>query len=157
MTAANPAPIALSWPHLQQLPHFAIAVYEHIHDALTCTHTHMHARTHTHTHACTHMHTHTHTCTHAHTHAHTHTHTHTHTSGMKSHHIGRSHSQDDLHTWLTCLAWGSLIGARCARPTLVVKRKIVYMFIYMFIWYMRIPYMNSALFVRDAIFPHSCS
>jgi len=23
-----------------------------------------------------------------------------------------------------------------------------------FIWYMRIPYMHSALFVRDAIFPH---
>ena len=26
----------------------------------------------------------------------------------------------------------------------------------MFIWYVRIPYMNSALFVHDAIFPH-CS
>ena len=23
-----------------------------------------------------------------------------------------------------------------------------------YIWYMRIPYMHSALFVRDAIFPH---
>ena len=26
------------------------------------------------------------------------------------------------------------------------------LYVYMFIWYVRIPYMNSALFVRDAIF-----
>ena len=26
--------------------------------------------------------------------------------------------------------------------------------IYIYIWYVRIPYMHSALFVRDAIFPH---
>ena len=39
-----------------------------------------------------------------------------------------------------------------------IKRKVVYIFIclyvYMFIWYVRIPYMNSTLFVRDAIFPY---
>ena len=29
----------------------------------------------------------------------------------------------------------------------------IYIYIYMFIWYVRIPYMHSALFVRDAIFP----
>ena len=29
-----------------------------------------------------------------------------------------------------------------------------YLFIYIYIWYVRIPYMHSALFVRDAIFPH---
>ena len=28
------------------------------------------------------------------------------------------------------------------------------MFIYLYIWYMRIPYIHSALFVRDAIFSH---
>ena len=57
-----------------------------------------------------------------------------------------------------------LVGASAASPTLVVKTEnclYIYMFIclyvYMFIWYVRIPYMNSALFVRDAIFPHSCS
>ena len=26
--------------------------------------------------------------------------------------------------------------------------------LYIYIWYVRIPYMHSALFVRDAIFPH---
>ena len=26
--------------------------------------------------------------------------------------------------------------------------------LYIYIWYVRIPYMRSALFVRDAIFPH---
>ena len=30
----------------------------------------------------------------------------------------------------------------------------IYLYVYMFIWYVRIPYMNSTLFVRDAIFPH---
>ena len=30
----------------------------------------------------------------------------------------------------------------------------IYLFIYIYIWYVRIPYMHSALFVRDAIFPH---
>ena len=35
-------------------------------------------------------------------------------------------------------------------PALVDKtKKIVY------VWYVRIPYMHSALFVRDAIFPQS--
>ena len=28
------------------------------------------------------------------------------------------------------------------------------MFIYIYIWYVRIPYMHSALYVCDAIFPH---
>ena len=28
------------------------------------------------------------------------------------------------------------------------------MTLYIYIWYVRIPYMHSALFVRDAIFPH---
>ena len=32
----------------------------------------------------------------------------------------------------------------------------IYLFIYicMYVWYVRIPYMHSALFVRDAIFSH---
>ena len=30
----------------------------------------------------------------------------------------------------------------------------LYIYIYIYIWYVRIPYMHSALFVRDAIFPH---
>ena len=30
----------------------------------------------------------------------------------------------------------------------------IYIYIYIYIWYVRIPYMHSALFVRDAIFPH---
>ena len=30
----------------------------------------------------------------------------------------------------------------------------IYLLIYIYIWYVRIPYMHSALFVRDAIFPH---
>ena len=35
------------------------------------------------------------------------------------------------------------------------KTKIcLYVSIYIYIWYVRIPYMHSALFVRDAIFPH---
>ena len=33
------------------------------------------------------------------------------------------------------------------------KTKIC-LFICIYIWYVRIPYMHSALFVRDAIFPH---
>ena len=47
-------------------------------------------------------------------------------------------------------------GERERAPHLWIKRKIVYIFIYLFIyvWYVRIPYMHSALFVRDAIFPH---
>ena len=32
----------------------------------------------------------------------------------------------------------------------------IYMFICRYVWYVRIPYMHSALFVRDAIFPHVC-
>ena len=28
------------------------------------------------------------------------------------------------------------------------------LYIYIYIWYVRMPYMHSALFVRDAIFPH---
>ena len=37
-----------------------------------------------------------------------------------------------------------------------IKRKIVYLYVYIFIyiWYVRIPYIHSALFVRDAIFSH---
>ena len=30
----------------------------------------------------------------------------------------------------------------------------IYMCLYIYIWYMHIPYMHSALFVRDAIFLH---
>ena len=30
----------------------------------------------------------------------------------------------------------------------------IFLYIYMYIWYVRIPYMHSALFVRDAIFLH---
>ena len=33
-------------------------------------------------------------------------------------------------------------------------RKLFCDFIYIYIWYVRIPYMHSALFVHDAIFPH---
>ena len=40
-----------------------------------------------------------------------------------------------------------------ARPTMPCIR-LVYIFICIYIWYVRIPYMHSALFVRDAIFPH---
>ena len=50
-----------------------------------------------------------------------------------------------------------VIGASAASPTLVVKTEnclYIYLFIYIYIWYVRIPYMHSALFVRDAIFPH---
>ena len=47
------------------------------------------------------------------------------------------------------------IGASAASPTLVVKTEnCLYIYIYIYIWYVRIPYMHSALFVRDAIFPH---
>ena len=49
------------------------------------------------------------------------------------------------------------IGASAANPTLVVKKEnclYIYLYIYIYIWYVRIPYMHSALFVRDAIFPH---
>ena len=42
-----------------------------------------------------------------------------------------------------------IIGASAASPTLVVKMEN-----YIYIWYVRIPYMHSALFVRDAIFLH---
>ena len=50
-----------------------------------------------------------------------------------------------------------MIGASAASPTLVVKTEnclYIYLFIYIYIWYVRIPYMHSALFVRDAIFLH---
>ena len=65
--------------------------------------------------------------------------------------------------YLVNQAWPSLtlhksladvIGARCARPTLVVKTEIC-LYICLYIWYVRIPYIHSALFVRYAIFPHS--
>ena len=54
-----------------------------------------------------------------------------------------------------------VIGARCARPTLVDKTKIclyIYIYIYIFIYIygtcvFRI-YIHPAPFVRDAIFPH---
>ena len=45
------------------------------------------------------------------------------------------------------------IGASAASPTLVVKMENC-LFIYIYIWYVRIPYIHPALFVRDAIFPH---
>ena len=53
-----------------------------------------------------------------------------------------------------------IIGASAASPTLVVKSEnclyiCIYICIYIcrYVWYVRIPYMHSALFVRDAIFP----
>ena len=46
-----------------------------------------------------------------------------------------------------------LIGASAASPTLVVKTENC-LYICRYVWYVRIPYMHSALFVRDAIFPH---
>ena len=53
-----------------------------------------------------------------------------------------------------------LLGrAHAASPTLVVKTEnCLYMYIYIcrYVWYVCIPYMHSALFVRDAIFPHVC-
>ena len=53
----------------------------------------------------------------------------------------------------------NIIGASAASPTLVVKTEnclYIYLYIYIiYIWYVRIPYMHSALFVRDAIFPHN--
>ena len=39
-------------------------------------------------------------------------------------------------------------------PLLWIKRKIVYIYDYIYVRYVRIPYMHSALFVSDAIFPH---
>ena len=58
--------------------------------------------------------------------------------------------------WTLVNYWGEPERA----PHLWIKRKIVYiyvyiyiyLFIYIYIWYVRIPYMHSALFVRDAIF-----
>ena len=47
------------------------------------------------------------------------------------------------------------VGLAQARPTLVVKTENC-LYICMFVWYVRIPYMHSALFVRDEIFPHVC-
>ena len=48
---------------------------------------------------------------------------------------------------------GFFIGASVSEPHIVSKTKnclYVYMYIYIYIWYVRIPYMQSALFVRDA-------
>ena len=42
-------------------------------------------------------------------------------------------------------------GERSEPHTCGENRKLS---IYIYIWYVRIPYMHSALFVRDAIFPH---
>ena len=42
-----------------------------------------------------------------------------------------------------------IIGASAASPTLVVKTENC-----LYVWYVRIPYIHSALFVCDAIFPH---
>ena len=52
----------------------------------------------------------------------------------------------------------ALIGARLSGPnTCGVNGKLsIYIYICLFVWYVRIPYMHSALFVRDAIFPHVC-
>ena len=49
-----------------------------------------------------------------------------------------------------------IVGASLREPhTCGENGKLsIYMCIYMFVWYVRIPYMHSALFVRDAIFPH---
>ena len=47
-----------------------------------------------------------------------------------------------------------LLGRAQRAPHLWIKRKFVYLFICIYIWYVRIPYIYSALFVRDAIFPH---
>ena len=49
-----------------------------------------------------------------------------------------------------------VIGASLSEPDTCDKTKnCLFMFIYIYIWYVRILYMHSALFVRDAIFPHS--
>ena len=48
-----------------------------------------------------------------------------------------------------------LVGASAA-SALVVKTEnclYIYIYIYIYIWYVRIPYMHSALFVRDTMFP----
>ena len=57
---------------------------------------------------------------------------------------------------------GRIVGASVSEPhTCGLNENVsiyiyiyiyVYMFIYLYIWYVRIPYMHSALFVRDAIF-----
>ena len=52
-----------------------------------------------------------------------------------------------------------IIGARCARPTLVVKTRIclslyIYMYIHMFGTCVFRIYIHPVPFVRDAIFPH---
>ena len=46
-----------------------------------------------------------------------------------------------------------IIGASAASPTLVVKTENC-LYVYLYIWYVRIPYIHPALFVRDATFPH---
>ena len=51
----------------------------------------------------------------------------------------------DLHNW----------GERSEPHTCGENGKLsIYLYIYIYIWYVRIPYMHSALFVRDAIFLH---
>ena len=46
-------------------------------------------------------------------------------------------------------------GERSEPHTCGVNGKLsIYLFIYIYIWYLRIPYIHPALFVRDAIFPH---
>jgi len=50
--------------------------------------------------------------------------------------------------------WTSLPLAH-ARPTMFYIPLVnMYKIMYMYVWYVRIPYMHSALFVRDAIFLH---
>ena len=48
-----------------------------------------------------------------------------------------------------------IVGASLREPHTCGENGKFYIYLYiMFVWYVRIPYMHSALFVRDAIFPH---
>ena len=58
-----------------------------------------------------------------------------------------------MQTRLLSSVFVSVVGASAARPTLVVKTENC-LYIYIYIWYIRILYMHAALFVRDAILPH---
>ena len=64
------------------------------------------------------------------------------------HHVTHSRSP---HKALHSPSWGE----RSEPHTCGENGKLsIYLLIYIYIWYVRIPYMHSALFVRDAIFPH---
>ena len=86
-------------------------------------------------------------------------------------HVEREDKQVKQHYYVTssqklshtsCVLSCSLVylGRAQRAPHLWMKRKFVYIFIYIFIylytyiWYVRIPYIHPAPFVRDAKFPH---